>query len=474
MIKDTLQFLKEELNNHFDKKTDGLVNEVVSFMSFADDQAVSFKTGTITPVIVNLEEEKILRSQQTVVYNDGGSLSRVNPEIRILLKVLFVSKFGNYLNSMEYLSEIISYFQSNKVFQREYLNKSGYQNLNKLIIELINLPFSEQNEVWNAMRTHYLPSALYKISLLAFKDMSPKPLLGLSSPPQRKVEKADNMIMNEDKTSPDVSKLISFVFEIIEPFHLKQQKLCGLLKEFMSGVSKKKDIDNLITNFHKNIKPSIDNLNKLKNKNRFFLENNEVFESIQNKLFKIGNDLKNEFDKKSGKDFLEKCQISLYDEKMLQAILTLRHPIWELLNSLKKLKSIIKNLTTNVANFKEFKSSHSLMENINDLNNENWSSNYLDLLENLLEFSKELGEDLKRISFLCTQTVKLITKGGGSKNKDVTIKGVVCEYPRFFLFNLQIILYYRGKRIEYYRNQHGRMRIVDMEEKMPDKKKEKL
>jgi hypothetical protein len=44
------------------------------------------------------------------------------------------------------------------------------ENIEQLMIELITLPFSAQNEVWSALRVAYHPSLLYKIKMIVFQD----------------------------------------------------------------------------------------------------------------------------------------------------------------------------------------------------------------------------------------------------------------------------------------------------------------
>jgi hypothetical protein len=50
------------------------------------------------------------------------------------------------------------------------------QRIEQLIMELITLPFSEQNEMWNALRTTYHPSVLYKVKLVVFRDKDAAPM----------------------------------------------------------------------------------------------------------------------------------------------------------------------------------------------------------------------------------------------------------------------------------------------------------
>ncbi|HET7713657.1 MAG TPA: Pvc16 family protein, partial [Patescibacteria group bacterium] len=40
----------------------------------------------------------------------------------------------------------------------------------QLIIELVTLSFSEQNEIWGALRVAYQPSALYRVKMVVFYD----------------------------------------------------------------------------------------------------------------------------------------------------------------------------------------------------------------------------------------------------------------------------------------------------------------
>ena len=89
------------------------------------------------------------------------------------LHVLFVARFKQYEQGLSYLSRIIQHFQSNRVFNHQ--NAPGLsEQIDKLILELITLPFSEQNEVWNALRTTYHPSVLYRVKMIVFQDQDSK------------------------------------------------------------------------------------------------------------------------------------------------------------------------------------------------------------------------------------------------------------------------------------------------------------
>jgi hypothetical protein len=70
---------------------------------------------------------------------------------------------------LKYLSRIVQHFQNHRVFNQQNAPELS-QRIDRLVLELITLPFSEQNEIWNALRTAYRPSVLYKARMIVFRD----------------------------------------------------------------------------------------------------------------------------------------------------------------------------------------------------------------------------------------------------------------------------------------------------------------
>jgi hypothetical protein len=174
VISDVLLFLKNELNTHLGRNDaaeggDGLEDKVV-FLDGEKMDPVSFKLGAVTILLINVEEEAILRAPNPYarVAADGAAYG-VQPDIRINLCVLFVARFKQYEQALANLSKIIQYFQGHRVFDRR--NAPALDGaIDKLIMELLTLPFSEQNDLWNALRTTYHPSVLYKVKTIVFED----------------------------------------------------------------------------------------------------------------------------------------------------------------------------------------------------------------------------------------------------------------------------------------------------------------
>ncbi len=180
MIGKVLVFLKNQLNAYLEVKSgsrpDEATEEMVEFLDGASIDPLTFKPEVVSVLLINIEEENTLRSADPFTAIDSNGVSKkVHPEIRLNLYVLFVARFTKYEAGLDYLSLIIQYFQHNRRFNRHNAPTLD-EEIEQLVMELITLPFSEQNEIWNALRSPYLPSVLYKVSMIVFRDEDAMPL----------------------------------------------------------------------------------------------------------------------------------------------------------------------------------------------------------------------------------------------------------------------------------------------------------
>lgn len=170
MIDHATTFLRDQLNQYLKLKAN-ILEDKVGFIKGDNSEAVNFEENSVTLMLVNLEEERILRpaDRYEVTVSNGLRIGG-SPEIRLNLFVLFVARFNDYTQSMKLLSLIMQYFQSHFVFDHEN-SPNLSPDIEKLIVELNTLSFNEQNEIWNALRRTYLPSALYKVRMIVFRDV---------------------------------------------------------------------------------------------------------------------------------------------------------------------------------------------------------------------------------------------------------------------------------------------------------------
>lgn len=174
MFDEVFVLIKNKLNSFFNayiEKNGGVSgSEFIEFLDGDKLEPLVFPSNKVTPVLINIEEEKVLRMAdryEGVVKN--GKRTEINPSIRVNMLILFVSKFSNYEQSLKFLSLVIKCFQNTPVFTHEN-TPSLSDDIEKLKMELITLPINQQNELWNSLRATYHPSVLYKVSLLVFHD----------------------------------------------------------------------------------------------------------------------------------------------------------------------------------------------------------------------------------------------------------------------------------------------------------------
>ncbi len=129
--------------------------------------------GNVNPQIENklcvflqhIEEERLIKNG---AYQTGGG---INPPMHFSLYLMFVANFPdpNYLESLRYISLVLTYFQGMRVFDR---GNSPLLSLNveKVSMEYTNLDLKELTNVWSLQGMKYMPSVLYKLKLLSFTN----------------------------------------------------------------------------------------------------------------------------------------------------------------------------------------------------------------------------------------------------------------------------------------------------------------
>ena len=172
MIGDVLVFLKQQLNDFMRLSLghDGSQPDPVDFIDGEKMDPLTFRAGAVSLLLLNLEEESSLRAADPYRRTTSNGVQQaIQPDIRLNLYVLFVARYVRYVDSLHALSLVIRYFQNHRVFAHS--NAPGLsESIERLSVELITLPFAQQNEVWNALRVSYHPSVLYRVKMVVFQD----------------------------------------------------------------------------------------------------------------------------------------------------------------------------------------------------------------------------------------------------------------------------------------------------------------
>ncbi|MEM8639433.1 MAG: Pvc16 family protein [Cyanobacteria bacterium P01_G01_bin.54] len=170
MLDTALTFFKDELSNYIRIKTDGQKEDLVQFPEIQLPKELIMQNNAITMLLVSLEEERTFRSGAV----RPPALSRVNsdarvPHLDINAHVLFVANFKDYTEGLKILSLILRFFQSYRLFSQKNF-PSLQPDVDQISMELINLTYQEQSELWRSLEMPCSPSVLYKVRVLVFED----------------------------------------------------------------------------------------------------------------------------------------------------------------------------------------------------------------------------------------------------------------------------------------------------------------
>jgi hypothetical protein len=171
MIERALLFLRDQVRSELTTDPDGDPSaENVVFVDGDHSEPMTFPLGAVSLLLINLEEERIMRPAEPYVRREAdGAALHVQPDIRLVLYILFVARYRQYEVAWAQLSKIVQLFQSKRSFSSD--DGVGLSDdIHRLSTELLTLRFGEQNEIWSSLRATYHPSIAYRVHLVAFRD----------------------------------------------------------------------------------------------------------------------------------------------------------------------------------------------------------------------------------------------------------------------------------------------------------------
>lgn len=172
MIYETLQILKEQLENYFSEVGLGkiiILENIALWESGADD--ASKVDGKVVMSLLKLEQETTLRNTPHFTVKDSKTEYK-NPPVHLNLFLLVSANCDTYDKSLRSISRVIEFFQGKKVFTS---GNTVYDRTNvafdvldhfKFNIELYTPTFEELNNVWGTLGGRQLPSVIYKVQLI--------------------------------------------------------------------------------------------------------------------------------------------------------------------------------------------------------------------------------------------------------------------------------------------------------------------
>ncbi len=180
MIHSALKFLTKSINDYL-KIRNSIDDDKVFLTHVSDESGVAIPDKSLGLSLVNIEEEKVFKEQNTTFINANGDVEYRNPELKLNLYVLISANFQNkdlndptddYHEGLKQLSYVIGYFQAKNVFTNDNTPAMANEdpNIKKLIMELYSYSFEQMYNFWSVLGTKYLPSVLYKIRLIRVQE----------------------------------------------------------------------------------------------------------------------------------------------------------------------------------------------------------------------------------------------------------------------------------------------------------------
>ena len=170
MIYAALSHISNQLNQFLKRSFD--LNEDVVVLSNISEQ-----DGTLAPNINNklvVFLVNVERDTSTSRYQGGGRGIDVSasgyPPVFLNLYVMVAGNFsgGNYSEALKFLSNAVSFFQRQPVFDHQTTPDMD-RRIDKLVLEIENLNMQDLSSMWGMLSGKYLPSVLYKVRMVSFE-----------------------------------------------------------------------------------------------------------------------------------------------------------------------------------------------------------------------------------------------------------------------------------------------------------------
>ncbi|HVY04716.1 MAG TPA: DUF4255 domain-containing protein [Burkholderiales bacterium] len=182
MLDLALKFLTDELNAFLIARTGSTFGSAVATRLATDAGKWAIPDDQLGVALINIEEERAMRSQVPhATYVDGRHVV-LEPEIKLNLYVLFAAYFGQYDQGLRQLSHVITFFQSHPIFTPDRYAALD-PRIEKLAVDLISPTFDQLNQIWTFVGAKQLPSALYRLRMVILQDDEP----GAIHPPITKI-----------------------------------------------------------------------------------------------------------------------------------------------------------------------------------------------------------------------------------------------------------------------------------------------
>ena len=171
MIDKAIVFLHQRINQHLKiNLKDDPRAELISLSGILkQDGTVAIADNSMALTLINLEEETTMGVPVNYI-NSGNDHGLVNPDLHLNMHLLVTANYNNYAEGLKSLGLVLRFFQGQNVFNAENSADIESVGVQKLIVKLCKIPFEKQNHVWGTLGAKYMPSAIYKVTMISIQE----------------------------------------------------------------------------------------------------------------------------------------------------------------------------------------------------------------------------------------------------------------------------------------------------------------
>lgn len=168
MIYSAISHIASQLNQFLKRSFDLSEDMVVMSNILEQDGTLAPDvTNKLVVFLVNVEKEATHGRGYGMNFNESWTSSY--PPLFLNLYVMVAANFSgsNYSEGLKYLSNAISFFQRQPVFDHHQTPELD-RRISKLVLEIENLSLQDLSSLWGALSGRYQPSILYKVRMVCF------------------------------------------------------------------------------------------------------------------------------------------------------------------------------------------------------------------------------------------------------------------------------------------------------------------
>ena len=174
MLDIALKFLADEMNVYLERRLGAAgAGKAVASALVDDSGKWLLPDNQLGLTLVSLDEERTLRVQGFERVVVEGRQVDLPPPLHLNLTLLLAARFARYDQALGFLSQGLTFFQAHSVFT-PHTHAGLDPRIENLVIEMLAYGPEVLNQTWACIGAKYLPSALYRVRLVALQDREPQ------------------------------------------------------------------------------------------------------------------------------------------------------------------------------------------------------------------------------------------------------------------------------------------------------------